>query len=330
MARPLHLAAIALFAIACGKDGPAAANPGDVAVGPVAPGSAAPAPPPPPAPPRRDAQEIAERMVGARSATLLHVAAWQGHGTIRELSTWMPLRGALERARVDVTRDIDRVFLASSNPREWAGLTVFEHHIDRERLLAFLHEGAASSQPVGQPLTQGDMVGARMHVPVRYRGREQTFSADVWLVTPTLIVVVAPETPGVAAFARSGGLPMPTQGEGASGWALEPAELFRNAHVKIPESLQRAEGWVFPRPGGGVHVDVRARSTSHDQAMSDATRLTGSLEKATTVKLGPLSVKVFQTPVFRAEGDEIVAGMDITKAQLDQALAMAGSSRPKY
>lgn len=334
MAHVLSAALLAVSSAACGGSTPA--EPGtaaEVEVGAPVVATAAPAPPPAPPPPaQRDALDVAVAMVGARAGALVHVESWRDHPTLPRVLGAMPFRAALERAGIDLVRDVDRALVAGPDPRAWQGVAVYEHHIDRARLDRFLVEAAQESSPPGEVLRQGDMTGVRVSLRVRGQrgGTERTFTGDVWLVTPTLLVAVPPRTPGVERFARSAGLPLPVKGEGGSGWALEPHALLANPHVRLPETLSRADAWAFPTPGGGVRAELRARSSSPEQAEADARRLTGSLDRATSVKLGPLTVRVFQTPVFRAEGDEVVGETQLSRSQLEQLLVLAQGSMPSY
>lgn len=306
-------------------------TPGEVAVGkPTTADGPPPAPPAPEVPRTRDALQRAVQLVHARAGVLIHVASWRGHPLGGQVIASMPLRGAMESAGIDPMNDVDRLLLCGPDAREWTGVAVYEHHMDRAKLDRFLLEAMRDSQPPGEALREGSMTGARVHVPLRLRGQQQTVGGDIWMPTPNLIVVVPPRTPGVSTFIQSGGLPLPVKDEGGSAWTERPSEVFANNKVDIPPTLSRADGWAFPRPGGAARAEVRARSTSHDQALSDANALTGDLDRATRVKVGPLTVRVFQTPQFRAEGDEVVAEVDVTRAQLEQILSYAGSAGPKY
>lgn len=291
---------------------------------------ATPAPAPPPVPMTRDALERAVKLVNARAGAIVHVAAWRGHPLAGQILEAMPLRGSLERSGIDPMNDVDRVLVAAADPRQRSAIAVYEHHVDAARLDRLLLEAMRDSNPPGEALREGSMTGARVNVPVSVRGRQTTLSGDIWLATPTLLVVVPPRTPGAATFQQSAGLPMPSKNEGGSGWTEQPAEVFRNSRVDIPKTLSRADAWTFPQPSGGVRAEVRARSTSHDQALSDANALTGNLDRATRVKLGPLTVRVFQTPQFRAEGDEVVGEIDVSRAQLEQVLSMAEREADRY
>jgi len=318
---------LALAATSCGSKTPA--TPSDVVVGtPVAGGEiAAPAPP---AVRTRDALDLAVKATDARAMTLVHVEAFRGHPLAPQLAGWFPFRGALEKAGISVTEDIDRVLLAGRDPREWVGVTVFEHHIPQDKLEKFQAAALESSDPPGERLKEGAMVGVRVHTRAEYKGRQEALAGDIWFPAPNLIVVFPTNRPGAAAFVFSGGLPMPTKGEGASGWALDPGSSFPNGRVTLPDTISRVDGWLFPKPGGSVHIEVRGRSTDPDQAKNDARRLTGEIDQATSVKVGPLVVRVFQVPPLRAEENEVVGEIDVTRSQLEQLLAVAGGSRPKY
>jgi hypothetical protein len=334
VAHALLAALVAASAAACGAGSTASPSaPTDVVVGaPVAqPPADAPAPPPAP-PPQRDALDLAVALVGARAGALVHVESWRDHPSLPRILGAMPFRGALERAGIDLAKDVDRVLVAGPDPRVWGGVAVYEHHIDRARLDRFLVEAAKESSPPGEALRDGAMTGVRVSIRTHGKraGDERTFTGDVWLATPTLLVAVPPSTTGVARFARSGGLPLQAKGEGVHGWALEPHDLLANRHVSIPETLSRADAWAFPTPGGGVRAELRARSTSPEQAATDAKRVTSGLDRATSVKIGPLTVRVFQTPVFRAEGDEVVGETQLARAQLEQLLVLAQGEMPSY
>jgi hypothetical protein len=316
--------------VGCGGSTPTEpSTPADVGVGqPAAAGE--PTPPVPETPRTRDALDRAVRLVNARAGAIVHVAAWRGHPLAGQILEAMPLRGPLERSGIDPMNDVDRVLIASADPRQRSAVAVYEHHVDAARLDRLLLEAMRDSSPPGEALREGSMTGARVNVPVSARGRQTTLSGDIWLATPTLLVVVPPRMPGAATFQQSAGLPMPSRNEGGSGWTEQPAEVFRNSRVDIPSTLSRADAWTFPQPGGGVRAEVRARSTSHDQALSDANALTGNLDRATRVKVGPLTVRVFQTPQFRAEGDEVVGEIDVSRGQLEQVLSMAEREADRY
>jgi hypothetical protein len=324
-----RLAQVALLGVTlfAGCGGKPATAPSDVVVGTPVPGGA---PETPLAPPPRDTADLAVRVTSARAMTLVHVEAFRGHPLAPQLASWFPFRGALEKAGIDVARDIDRVLLAGRDPREWNGTTVFEHHIPQDKLEKFATAALESSDPPGERLRDGNMVGVRVHTTAELKGQRRPLAGDIWLPTPTLIVVLPPNQPGAASFVRSGGLPLPTKGEGASAWALEPHDTFANSRVTIPDTISRVDGWLFPKPGGSVHVELRGRSTDEDQARNDARKLTGEIDHATSVKIGPLTVRVFPVPPLRAEGSEVVGEIDVTRTQLEQLLAVAGGNRPKY
>ncbi len=329
----LTAALLGLFtttASSCSSSSGDAQTPADVVVGaPAADGAPAP-PAEPEVPATRDALDRAVNLVQGRAGALLHVAAWRGHPLAGKFLEELPLRTTLERSGIDPMNDVDRVLVVGADPRRFNGVAVYEHHVDPARLDRLLLEAMRDSNPPGEALREGSMSGARVHVPVSVRGRQTTLGGDIWIATPTLLVVVPPRTAGVATFARSAGLPLPVKDEGGSAWTESPGEVFKNRHVSIPTTLSRADAWAFPRPGGGVRAEVRARSTSHDQALSDANALTGELDRATRVKIGPLTVRVFQTPQFRADGSDVVGEIDVSRGQLEQALAMAEREADRY
>lgn len=327
VARSFVAWSLVLATTACG--GQTATSPSDVVVGaPVAGGEAEATAPP--APRSRDALDVAVRLVSARTGTLVHVESLRGNPLGPQLAGWFPFRGALEAAGIDLVQDFDRVLLVGRDPRQWYGASVFEHHIPREKLEKFATAALEASNPPGQRLKEGDIDGIHVNVTAEYKGRVGHSAGEIWLPTPTLIVVLPPDVRGVAAFTGSGGLPLPTKGEGISAWAFEPSSAFANPRVTIPDSISRIDAWAFPKPGGSVHVEMRGQSSGEDQAIDDARQLTREIDQATSIKVGPMVVRVFQVPPLRAEEDEVVGEIDVTRAQLDQLLAVASGSRPKY
>jgi hypothetical protein len=74
---------------------------------------------------------------------------------------------------------------------------------------------------------------------------------------------------------------------------------------------------------GGLDVAMVGQSASPEQATADAAELTDSIERATTIKIAILKIRVMSPIVFRGEADHVKGTLHLTPAEIDQLLSFA-------
>jgi hypothetical protein len=290
-------------------------------------GGAAPQPavaPPPPAPKPRNAAVIAQSIAGGKVSALLYAERARGHAITTRLVA-MDLWGAvLEGTGIDPQRDLVRAFVTAPSVRaEQEAVAVLEHTLPPDKLQVGVDALLARSDPPGSRL---DGLGAPA-VRVTVRGHTRI----VAIIEPSFLVVL-PEAKASEAkrFVGTGGFPDPTGKEAAVLAAVDPAHSLKAPRApKVPRTIASLNAVVTLAEDGGAHVDIEGVSASPEQAQTDAGELTEAVDRATTLRVSIVRLRVFDSVTFVAEGDRVKAKRHVTPGEVDKIFGLLSALLPR-
>lgn len=267
--------------------------------------------------PARDAHQIASELVGGRIGGLLHVERLRGHPLGKRLLGLGELRELLEGSDLDPLVDLERIYVTGPSASERRAIVFAEHKLDDARVDRAVEQLVEKSKPRGQ------RVLGRPYPIVRVQRGDG--SGLVAFLPPRFVVVVPEDLEAkIDDFASTGGLPGPEGDEAASLVAWQPSDSLR-AHgaPPVPASVAVARARVTLQSGGGALVEAEGDSASPEQAELDAAALQASIDRATTVQLGFVRMKVFRTIPFRSEESRVLTQVDLSASELSQLLGLA-------
>lgn len=274
-------------------------------------------PPAPPAPIVRNADEIAARIAGGRLTVTAFPERLRGHPIEQHLAGVSAWGALFEGTDIDPLRDFDTAFVTARNARDEDGsVHVAEHTLPAERVRAAL--GALVTRSGARGRWRPDLLPFAAEVVVR--GRTRVVAAP----TPTLLVALPPEHEAtVRAFLGSGGLPLPDGPEAAVLLAAEPGETLAQPYLAVPPTLRSVRAHVVATADGGADLELDAPSESAEQATLDADALTRSVDRATSVRVVVVTVRVLRPVRFFAEGDRVRAHHHLSRDELARIFGFA-------
>ena len=306
--------ACAFLWVGCGGSGPDPETPEAAALA----SALAPAAPKP-----RDAARRAEAAVQGKIGVLVWVDRVRGHPVGARVLAMPMVADLLEGTGLDPLKDLERVFVSAPGTDKARAVMFAEHNLDTDKARAALERVLRKSDPPGQ--VRKDLGVDAVQVTIKGR------TGVVALLPPHFLVVVPEDLAShISDFEGTGGLADPTGPEAAVVIAIEPHESIRGPHVpRIPETISRLTGTVVLRPDGGVSTAVVGDSSSPEQAVEDARKLGADIERATTVKVAFVTLRVIDPIPVVAEGSQIKAKLDLSKGQIEQMLDMAQRFLPQ-
>lgn len=277
-----------------------------------------------PAPKPKNAAEIAKQIVGGRVGMMVWAERIRGHATEVRILALNPLRSALEGTGIELTRDVRAAFVASTGvtTRDVAAAIV-EHKLSPAEVQAGLDTLVARSNPPGMWIDGSSVPTARVTV----KGQTRTVS----IVEPSFIVVLPESLASQASrFIGTGGFPDPDGPEAVIVTALDPSRSLAGAQAPpLPSTISQAVARINLAPDGGVDIATTGDSTDPVQAGTDAKYLTDMIDRATSLNLGIVKVRLFSPVVFRAEGTQVKSNLHLTEAEIDRLLTIADTLMPR-
>ncbi|TKD12837.1 hypothetical protein [Polyangium fumosum] len=278
----------------------------------------------PPAPRPKNAAEIARVIVGARVGVMVWPERLKGHPLELRLRVMNPLRSMLEGTGIDAINDVAAAYVASTGVTQSdLVVAIVQHKLDEQRARQGLNMMIARSQPRGEWLTTTSVPTARVTV----RGQTRV----VALVEEGFLAVL-PESLALQAarFEGTGGFPDPLGPEAVVATATDPSRSLAGSHAPpVPSTIRSAEARLRLAADGGVDVSSTGESTDPVQAGADAAALTASVDRATSLNLGIVKVRLFAPVVFRAEGAQVKSDLHLTQAEIDRLLTLADTLMPR-
>lgn len=305
--RFLGVVACALFALSCGGGAPKPAE---------APEEAPPKP--------RNAAAIAQSIAGGKVSVLVYADRGRGHpitAKLAALDLWGPV---LEGTGIDPQKDLTRAFVTAPGVRnEREAVVVLEHTLAPEKLKAGLDALVARSEPPGAPVDGAGVPAVR--VTVRGRTRVVATIEPSWLV-------VLPEGKAREAgrFVGTGGFPDPAGPEAAVASAVEPARTLAAPNApRVPATVSSMQALFTLAPDGGADLAIDGASTGPDQARQDAEELSDAVDRATTLRVAIVKIRVFDPIKFVAEGDRVKAKRHVSPEEVDRLFGLLSAVIPR-
>lgn len=273
-----------------------------------------------PPPPPKNTAEIASSLVGARVTALFYVERIRGRPIADKLARMDVWRGFFEGTGVDPAAELERGFVAApaaNHPDET--IVVAEHRLTPDRARAAVDVVIARSNPPGAWIAEQPVPEAR----VTLRGRTRV----VALVPPRFLVVM-PEAiaPMASRFVGTGGFPDPEGSECVVATALDPStSLALTGAPPIPPTIQSARATITLGVDGSLDLALDATSATPDAALADAAYLTSAADRATSMTLGPLKIRILEPIPFRADGARVVGATHLTPGDVDRLLGLASA-----
>jgi hypothetical protein len=264
-----------------------------------------------PRPKPRNAADIANAIVGAKVSTMVYMDRVRGHAIAARVVALEEVKSTFEGTGIDPMRDLQQAILASTGiHRDDQAVVVAQHSVDETKLRAALDGMIARSEPKGEWLDVG-VPAAKVTV----RGHTRV----VALVEPGFIAVV-PE-----ALARqtvrlkgTGGFPENKGKQATITEVKDPAVTLRAPHApEVPPTVQSARIEVTLTPDGGADVMTVGQSKDEAQAIADAQALTEEVERATSIRIAIVRVRLFKPVPFRAEGSSVRSDLHLTPDEID-------------
>lgn len=288
-------------------------------------GGAAPVEVKAPAPKPRNAADVAQALVKAKVGVLVYVDRARDHAItekIAALDLWQPV---LEGTGIDPRRDLERAYVAAPSTRESEDRVVLiaQHTLTEDRIKAALDAMIAKSEPPGEWLADAAVPTARVTV----RGVPRVIA----MVEPSFIASLPASLAREAArFAGTGGFPDPKGTEAAIATAIEPSRSLKAGNaVRIPQTIRNARATVTLRSDGGADVAVDAQSESETQATTDAAELTSEVDRATSIKIAIVRIRLFDPIKFRAEADRVKADVHLSSGDVDKLFTLLSTFLPR-
>lgn len=230
----------------------------------------------------------------------------------------------LEGTGIDPQRDLERAYVASPTVRsDDKSLAVAQHALPEERVRAALETMIARSSPPGEWLTEVGVPAAKVTV----RGQTRV----VAIVEPAFLVIL-PEANAKDAkrFVGTGGFPDPKGSEAAIALALDPSRSLRAPNApRVPETIRSARATVTLLADGGADVALVAESASEAQAIEDAAELTREVDKATSLKLAFIKIRLFDPIRFKPDGVNVKSDVHVTSDDFDKLFSILSAVLPK-
>lgn len=278
----------------------------------------------PPAPRPKNAAEIARSIVNARIGVMVWAERLRGHPLEVRVRALNPLRAMLEGTGIDATGDVVAAYVASTGAtRDDLAVAIVQHKLDEQQTRQGLHMMIARSQPPGAWIEAASVPSAR--VTVKGQTRVVSIVEDGFLA-------ILPESLASQAgrFEGTGGFPDPEGPEAVVATALDPSRSLAGSQAPpVPPTIRSSVARLRLAADGGVDVSATGESADPAQASADAAALTSSIDRATSLNLGIVKVRLFAPVVFRAEGSQVKSDVHLTQAEIDRLLTLAETFMPR-
>jgi hypothetical protein len=267
----------------------------------------------------RDAGAIAADIVDGRVSALVFVDRFRKHPLAPKVIDLGGARELLDGTGIDPLKDIDRLYVTGPDVAHERAVLFAEHVLTAEEAAQRLEKAMEKSNPKGHTIDGPYPIAA-----LTIKGR----SGVAALIPPRYLVVVPDDLTGqLSRFEATGGLPDPVGTETALLVANEPStSLAARGIPKVPETITSLSATITLLGDGGADIDVLGPS---GQPVDDARYLTSAIDRATSVRLGIVTIRVFDPVRFVAQEDSVKAHVHLSQGELDRLLGLAETMIPK-
>jgi hypothetical protein len=278
----------------------------------------------PPAPKPKNAADIALSLVEGRIGVMMwneRIRPRPIADRVRELKL---LGDVLDGTGLDPIRDVHAAYIASTGiTRKDTAVAIVQHLLSDDQLRQGIDALLARDKAEGAWIEGAKVPSARVTV----RGQTRV----VALVEPGFVAIL-PEAlaPMATRFAGTGGFPDAIGQEAITATAVDPSKsLEASGAPHLPETLRFATAKVTFGADGGADIAFDAESASPEQATKDAAELTETIDRSTSIGLGPFRVRLFDRIPFRATGSQVKSDLHLTASEIDRLVTLAGSLMPR-
>ncbi|HNS95463.1 MAG TPA: hypothetical protein PKL73_00840 [Polyangiaceae bacterium] len=305
------LAVAVIISIGCAKTPIAQSPDPSVQTDPAAPPPAVPAPPTP-----KDATEIARSLIPTAVTASLEMERLLHHPLGKRLIRLPDVVSILESTDLDPQNDISSLFLASTGlSRQDEAILVIRHSMTPERLNEAIEKAIERSDPPGQWLNKSTVRVARIHI--------RSEPVGLVLADPDLLIVLQSERIATAKVFDGPLMYPPSDSQDDLVVSMQNPSTALRPYVRgIPATLSEAQVRVRLVDDGGAVLVANARSTTAEQAVTDAEELTRLVERLTTVKVSVVRIHLFRPVVFRAEQEMVEARVSLRPDEVRKLISM--------
>jgi hypothetical protein len=277
---------------------------------------------PAPAKKPRNAHEIATNLIQGQIGAFIYLDKVRGTPTGERILKIPMIADELEGTGLDPEKDLERVFIAAPDTQSRRAVLFGEHNLSPEDAHKALETVLAKSDPPGQAIPAQGFEAVKVTI------KKQT--GVVAMLPPNFLVVVPEDmVDHILDFAGTGGLPAYDGPEAVVATAKNPGQTVRVPRMpRIPETITSGSMTVMLKPEGGAIVDMAGEDANADKAIEDAETMTDNFNKATSVQIAILSIRLFDPIKFKAEGTTIKGRLSLTQEEVDRLASVAQTLAP--
>lgn len=270
----------------------------------------------------RNAHEIATELISGQIGAFIYMDKVRGTPTGDRLLKIPMVADELEGTGLDPQKDLERVYIASPDSQSRRAILFGEHNLDAEGAHKALQTVLAKSDPPGQAIPAEGFEAVKVTI------KKQT--GVVAMLPPNFLVVVPEDlVDHIRDFEKSGGLPIHDGPEALIAAAKNPGQTVRLPRFpRLPETLTTGLMTVLLKPEGGAVVDMSGEDANGEKAIEDAEVMTENFNKATSVQISIISIRLFDPIKFKAEGNVIKGRLTLSQEEVDRLAQVAQSFAP--
>lgn len=265
----------------------------------------------------KDAAAIVNDLIKPRMQVYLDVTKLRDHPVGPQIMRLKVVKKFLspiiDPTQLDPLQDANAAFISTTgiNSTDTAALIV-SHNKQAPVLRAAVDTMIQSSDPTGEWLGNTQVPAAIV--------RSDGFESLLVLGQNKLLVMLAPNmTSAVNRFEGPLKLSNIEPPYAVIATVQNPSKtLHAPGSPAIPDSLEHATIHVTLQPEGGAEVSMEATSTSEQQAEIDAVSLSKSIERATTIRVSAIRIRMFRPVVFEPNGRVITSTLQLSANELSQ------------
>lgn len=277
---------------------------------------------PEPATKPKNAHEIATNLIHGQIGAFIYMDKVRGTPTGDRILKIPMVADELEGTGLDPEKDLERVFIASPDTQSRRAIVFGEHNLTASGAHEALKTVVAKSDPPGEMIPAQGFEAAKVTI------KKQT--GVVAFLPPNFLVVVPEDlVDHILDFSATGGLPPADGPEALVASAVNPGQTVRLPRMpRIPETITTGSMRVLLKPEGGAVVDMSGEDATSEKAIEDAELMTDNFNKATSVQISIISIRLFDPIKFQAEGTTVKGRLTLTQDEVDRLASVAQTLAP--